>query len=108
DDNSGPELGAFLSHYTIPASGTYFVRVYVNSGIGNYQLRVDRASSVQLESDADYANDTVVGANLLSLTSAANQRSGTIAGTVMDGQSGHVDADYFNLGTVQAGETILL
>ncbi|HMJ91433.1 MAG TPA: CARDB domain-containing protein, partial [Candidatus Acidoferrum sp.] len=108
DGDSGPNQAAFLSRYTIPASGTYYARIYPNSGIAEYQLRVDLARTVQLEADAEYANDSVAGANALTLTTAGNQRSGTIAGTIMDGQSGNVDEDYFNLGAVSAGETILL
>src|SRR6266850_2127296 len=108
DDNSGPDLRPFLSRYAIPSSGTYYARVYGYGGTANYQLRVDVARTVQLESDPEYANDTVGGANVLTLTTAGNQRSATVAGTIMDGQNGHVDVDYFALGTVQAGETILL
>jgi Lectin C-type domain/Bacterial pre-peptidase C-terminal domain/CARDB len=108
DDNGGPDLDAFLSRYTISSTGTYYVRAAAHSGVANYQLRVDLARTVQLESDLEYANDTVAGANALTLNATGNQRIATVAGTIMDGQSGNVDEDYFNLGAVQAGETILL
>jgi hypothetical protein len=108
DDNGGPGSDAFISRFVIPTTTNYFVRVISQSGIGNYTLRVDRTATLGLESDNEYSNDTIAGANALPLTPAGNQRLGTMAGTVMDGQSGNVDEDYFSLGTVTNGETILL
>jgi hypothetical protein len=108
DDNGGPSNDAFVSRFTIPTTTNYFVRVVSFGGIGNYVLRVDRTATLQLESDREYSNDTIAGANALTLTPAGNQRLATVAGTVMDGQSGNVDEDYFSLGTVTNGETILL
>ena len=110
DNDSGPAADAYISHYEIPSDGTYYVRVghYAHDGTkGNYQLRLDVAREIDLESDAGYANDSVAGADPITLVIDATQRHGTVAGTVMSGESGNVDEDYFDLGTVEAGETIL-
>ena len=110
-DNDGGGQGgdAFISHYQIPADGTYYVAVGHHWGsTGNYQLRVDLARGVQLESDANYSNDSVAGADVLSLQALGSHRAGTIAGTIMYGESGNTDEDYFSLGTVSAGESIFL
>ena len=61
-----------------------------------YQMHVELARGIQQESDRSYANDTISGANALSLTTAGTHSSGTIAGTIM----APGDKDYFNLGTV--------
>ena len=69
DSDAGPGYDAFISHYVIPTSGTYYVKVghdagyysWNNSTPGSYQLRVDVARGIQLESDANYANDSVGG-----------------------------------------------
>jgi autotransporter-associated beta strand protein len=100
---SGPNNDAFISHYTIPVSGTYYVAV---SGLstGEYEMHVELARGIQQESDPNYANDSTSGANALSLTTTGSHRSGTIAGTIM----APGDKDYFNLGTVAAGESIFL
>ena len=75
---------------------------------GSYQLRVDVARGIQLESDANYANDSIAGANVLTMPTVGARRSAVIAGTVMSPEPGNVDEDYFNLGTVRNGETILV
>ncbi len=109
DDNSGPGNDSYISHFTIPSDGTYFVRVgkyYYSSTIGNYEIRVQLSRGIGLESDAEYANDSISGADALSYSTSGNQRNATIAGTIMSGQSGNVDEDYFALGTVDAGETV--
>jgi len=111
DDDGGPGADSYISHFTIPADGTYYVRVgksYWSSARGNYQVRVDLARGIDLESDAQYNNDSVGGADPINFTTIGSQRLGTIGGTVMAGESGNVDEDYFNLGTVESGETILL
>ncbi len=107
DYNSGPGYDAYISHYEIPADGTYYVLVEnESSATGSYQLRVERARGIDLESDKSYNNDSIGGADLVTLVQTGNQRSGTVAGTIMAGESGNVDEDYFALGTVDAGETI--
>jgi len=108
DHDSGPGSDAFISHYTIDSSGTYYARVISEwSTSGSYEVRVDVARGIQLESDAGYANDSIAGANTLKLWSVGARRTGTIAGTLMASE-GEVDQDYFKLGTVQDGESILL
>ncbi|MCA9186965.1 MAG: tandem-95 repeat protein, partial [Planctomycetales bacterium] len=109
DDNSGPGPNAYLSNYTVAATGTYYARIgNWNSGPGTYQLRVEIARDVQLESDAQYNNNGTGNADPLTYQTIDTRRSASVAGTLMAGESGNVDADYFNLGTIEAGETILL
>lgn len=63
---------------------------------------------IDLESDPEYANDSSQSSDSLTFVVNGEHRTGTIAGMVMAGQSGNVDEDYFDLGTVEAGETILI
>ena len=89
DDDGGPDSDAYISYYTIPSSGTYYVRVghySYSSTVGTYQLRLDVARGIQLESDADYANDGVSGADLLTLTSAGIHRTATVVGLIMSSE----------------------
>ncbi len=104
----GPDDDGYLSHYLVPATGTYYVRLerYYGDSIGSYDLRVELARGIDLESDQDYNNDTTSGADPLTYSVSGNQRNATIAGTIMRGQSGNVDEDYFALGSVAAGETV--
>ncbi|MCY2928879.1 MAG: dockerin type I domain-containing protein, partial [Planctomycetota bacterium] len=79
------------------------------STTGSYELRVDVArGGTQLESDANYSNDSISGANVLNLATIGTHRSGTIAGTVMASEWGHSDSDYFSLGTMRPGETVFV
>ena len=60
----GPGNHAYISHYEITADGTYYVRVSRWGGsTDNYQLRVERARGIDLESDAHYDNDTLANAD---------------------------------------------
>ena len=108
---SGPGYDVLTAPYTAQYSGSYYVRVDDYSYTGSYQLRVDIARGIALENDYEYRgydyNDTVGTANDLPFTIVGTHRTGTIAGTIMAAESG-VDEDYFNLGTVQNGETIFL
>ena len=109
DDNAGPGSDAYISHYTISADGTYYVRVgknYWSRGIGNYEIRLQVGRGIDLESDAEYHNDSTANADALTFSPSGNQRTATAAGTIMAGQSGNVDEDYFSLGVVEAGETV--
>jgi hypothetical protein len=47
-DNEGPETDAFISHYTIVSSGTYYVRAWSPwaGTTGSYELRVDVARGI--------------------------------------------------------------
>ena len=108
DHDSGPFYDAFISGYAIAGSGTYYARVSRASATGSYELRVDLARGIDLESDANYANDSIAGANGLNWATVGTHRTATIAGTIMAPESGNVDEDYFSLGTVQGGETVFL
>ena len=110
DNDGGPGADDYISYYTIPSDGTYYVRVgdyYYNTTPGRYEVRVELARGIQLETDREYANDSVSGADALTLEPSGTQRVGTAAGTIMASASGNVDEDYFNLGTISSGETIL-
>ena len=108
---AGPGSDAYVSSRTIPTTGTYYALVnkysYSSSTPGNYQLRIDLARGIQLESDSSYSNNSISNANPLTLTTVGDERSATIGGKIMSPGDNTVDADYYNLGTVNAGETIL-
>jgi hypothetical protein len=112
DNDSGAGTDAFLSHYTIASSGSYFVRVGKNASsttAGAYQLRVDVARGIGLESDAQYANDSVGGADLLRLSPGApSQIVGAVSGTIMAAEGANSDEDYFSLGRLDPGNTVQL
>jgi len=80
----------------------------IASTTGRYTLRVDRARGIDLESDRHYSNDSLGQANPITLHTSGSQRHGRIAGTIMTPESANVDEDYFDLGTVEDGETILV
>ena len=112
NDDSGPDQDAFISRYVIPTSGTYYVRASKSryyQGPDSYQLRVDLARGIDLESDAGYGNDSVGGANTLVLAlGAPGEQSATVAGTVMGPEGANADEDLFGWGTVNAGNTVEL
>jgi len=115
DHDGGPSSDAFLSCYTIAGSGTYYVLVRSQAGnTGSYEVRVELARGIGLESDVNYSNDSVAGANLLAWTTVLTHRTTTVGATVMAPASpnypdyGNIDEDYFSLGSVQAGETVFL
>ncbi|MAF66354.1 MAG: hypothetical protein CMJ84_11945, partial [Planctomycetes bacterium] len=106
DNDSGPDQDAFLSHFLISTSGTYFVRVTPNAGTGAYDMRVDLARNLQLESDAQYANDSIAGADRLTKTTVGSQAAATIGGTVMAAEGANTDEDTFFLGNLNAANTV--
>jgi predicted DNA-binding protein (MmcQ/YjbR family)/methionine-rich copper-binding protein CopC len=108
--DEGPDADAFISHYAIATTGTYYIRVDKDyySGLGNYELQADVARGIQMESDANYANDSLSGANVLTFTQAGSQQIATIAGNMMSAGDGQVDDDTYALGTIEVGNTILL
>jgi RHS repeat-associated protein len=112
DDNWGPGNDAFISHYEISSSGTYYVVVgksfYGSSGPGSYELRVDLARGIQLESDAGYGNDFISGADALTLTTGGTRKTATVAGTVMGSESSNADEDLFSLGDLNTGNVVEL
>ena len=106
--SSGPDDNGFISNYGLPYTGTFYIYVQRGGGssVGEYQLRVELARGIQMESDYDYSNDSFSGANTISLTQTGNERSGTIAGSVMDRQGSNTDEDRFYLGLLNAGNVI--
>ena len=109
DDNAGPDNDAFISHYVIPSSGFYYVKVGNYSATpDSYELRVDLARGLQLESDAWYSNDNIAGANALTMSAAGTQQQATVAGTVMAPEGSNTDEDYFALGALNVGNQVEL
>ncbi|HUR47612.1 MAG TPA: pre-peptidase C-terminal domain-containing protein, partial [Candidatus Saccharimonadales bacterium] len=100
DGAAGPDGGAFISGYIVPASGTYYIRVGKesrNTILDNYYLNLELARGMQLESDAGYANDGFGNANAISLVQSGNHRLGKTAGTVMGPESWNFDEDLYGL-----------
>jgi hypothetical protein len=108
----GPGSDAFISRYDISSTGTYYVQVTRRSNtIGSYTLRVDIARGIDLESDANYANDTIPGADVLDLTQdTPGHLVSTISGTVMESPAtySYTDVDTFSLGTLSLGNIVEL
>jgi hypothetical protein len=111
DDNSGPGNDAAISHYTVTATGVYYIQVgrYGPSTTpGAYELHVERTRGIQQESDAGYGNDSLGGANPLTLANGDGHRTATVAGTLMAAESSDIDEDVYNLGIFNAGNVIEL
>jgi len=115
DEDSGPGPDALISAFVIGSSGTYSVRILGrNSTTGAYQLRVDLARTVQLETDANYSNDTIASANLLRKSPSGIQAKVTVVGTIMatgpagTADAGDVDEDVFDLGRLNPGNVVEL
>ncbi|HUW30400.1 MAG TPA: CARDB domain-containing protein, partial [Planctomycetota bacterium] len=106
----GPDDDAFISCWTVPSDGTYYVyAVHQGSAVGSYYVHVELTrGGTQIESDAEYSNDSIASSNTVTLQTVETHRIGRIAGTVMAPQSGNVDEDFFNLGTIEAGKTVFL
>jgi RHS repeat-associated protein len=81
---------------------------YYSTASGLYQLHVDVARGIDQESDVNYSNDSIGGANVLGLASQGTHTATTIAGTIMSPGDGQVDEDTYNLGHIGAGQTVLL
>ncbi|MGH8523960.1 MAG: lectin-like protein, partial [Gammaproteobacteria bacterium] len=108
DDNGGPGLNPYISHYAVPSTGTYYVRAVSFSSVGNYQVRVELVRGMALEVDENYRNDTLGSANGLSLTQSGNRRLARVAGTVMGPEGAYFDEDLYSLGLLNAGNVIEL
>ncbi len=108
DNNGGPYNDDYISNYKIGSSGSYYVRVRSHGGVGTYEVRVEMARGMDLESDGDYANDGNSGADGLTLVQEGNVQKGRIAGTVMNRQGGNWDEDRYVLGVLNAGNTVEL
>ncbi len=107
-ENDGGPYSSDYQTYTLPEDGKYAIRVKEYDRVGNYEIRVEQARGIDLESDREYRNDSIGSADVINLRADGTRRLGSMAGTVMAGQSGNVDEDYFSLGEVQAGQTVLL
>jgi hypothetical protein len=111
DDNGGPGSDAAISHYTVTATGVYYLQVGRNGNSttpGAYELHVERARGIELESDLGYSNDSVGGANTLTLAGAAGHRTATVAGTIMAAEGSNTDEDFYSLGIFNAGNVVEL
>ncbi|MEQ9407652.1 MAG: pre-peptidase C-terminal domain-containing protein, partial [Fuerstiella sp.] len=113
DNNSGADTDAFISHYTISTSGDYLVRIGKNSSstiTGDYQLRVDIARGINHESDAQYANDSIGGADLITFpNSTPGHALADVSGTIMATEGGtNTDEDFYSLGILDSGNIVNL
>ncbi|WP_168215735.1 CARDB domain-containing protein [Roseimaritima ulvae] len=107
---AGPGDDAYISGYELPATTTYYVRIgkqYYDSTPGGYDVRINVARGLDLETDAGYANDNTSGADVVTRMVDGDTISIAVAGTVMRGENSNVDEDYFNIGNVGADQTIL-
>src|SRR5258706_4299192 len=112
DEDSGSGYDSSISAFTIVSSGTYSVRVGARSSTGPYVVRVEIGRTVQLESDGDFSNDTIPGANALRKVVDGVQAKASMAGTIMQtGRAGTLDAgntdeDTFDLGRLNSGNIV--
>ncbi|MCC9601047.1 carboxypeptidase regulatory-like domain-containing protein [Stieleria sp. JC731] len=113
DGSGGPGITDYISGRELSEDGTYYIRVLRNSGsansFGGYDLRVNLNRLHDIETDQNYRNDSVVNSDQIVLTSQGEDTFiGSVAGTIMPGQSSNVDEDTFSLGTIEADNTALL
>ncbi|MBN2704478.1 MAG: VCBS repeat-containing protein, partial [Pontiellaceae bacterium] len=89
--------------YTIPADGTYYVRVSaVDNYFGKYWVHVMAAEDpLTLETED---NGTIGSADTIPMVASPTNAVGSIAGYV----SSNSDNDYFEIGTVTNNQTILV
>ncbi|MBA3481151.1 MAG: Ig-like domain-containing protein, partial [Pirellulales bacterium] len=108
--DDGPGTDAFVSNFVVPSSGTYYVRAGKESSSsvsGSYGLRIDLARGIDLESDANYRNNSISQADNLRFSHAvAGHAVGTAAGNIMAGEAAILDIDYFSLGLLTAGNAV--
>ncbi|MCY2986427.1 MAG: FG-GAP-like repeat-containing protein [Planctomycetota bacterium] len=89
---------------TLSATGTYTVQVaWYETYTSEYRFRVLTATpgNVQLESET---NDGTTNATVVTLATSNDTKFASVAGVASQGG----DLDYFNLGTVNAGQTVFL
>ena len=103
DQDSGSGNDALISHYVVQSSGQYVVEVSAESGVGDFDLRIDVVSEIDLESDENNANSSISGANSLRFSNAGTTQAAEVAGTLSS-----FDIDLFQLGRLNAGETVSL
>ncbi len=99
-DNYGNAESAPIA---LPQTGTYTVSVQSNDGYtGEYRFRIaDATSPLQLDQEP---NNSISTADVLTLTANGNSQEASVAGAILTAS----DLNYFNLGTIQAGQSILL
>jgi len=106
---SGPDHDAYISHYVTASAGTYYVQVtYYGGSLGAYQLRVETARGIDLESDLEYHNDSIANADPITLREVGIHRLATVAGTIMSPQGSNADEDRFALGVFNEGNVVEL
>ncbi|MEL6215350.1 MAG: lectin-like protein, partial [Pseudomonadota bacterium] len=110
DRDSGPGADSLTPLYTAPSSGRFYVEVLGDTLItsGDYKFRVDIGRGINLETDANYVNDSTGGADGLSFEQTGALRTASIAGTVMGAESSNTDQDVFALGFMRADSLISL
>ena len=87
----------------LPTTGTYTLRVSYNyQYFGEYDFRLLLATSPLLLDQEP--NSTIATANALTLTANGNSYVANVAGTLLTSS----DLNYFSLGTIQAGNSVLL
>ncbi|MCA9264762.1 MAG: pre-peptidase C-terminal domain-containing protein, partial [Planctomycetales bacterium] len=105
DNNNGLGTNAFLSHATIDVSGNYFLRVEdTSNNAGSYQVSVDIARGVQLETDPSDANSSINGAETLARVPDGLSTRSSVAGAISHAN----DQDYYFLGQLNVGNEIQL
>lgn len=91
---------AVLQNYTISTPGTYFLRVWTDSAITKYRLRVDQSRGPQLESED---NSSQANANPVSLSILTGAYQARLAGSLPAGDG---NGDWFNVGVLNPGNAI--
>ena len=107
DSDGGPDNDAYISHYTIPedGTGTYYIVVGTNQRNippDNYQIRLELARGIDLESDHEFSNRSSI--DPIFFAEDGNAKQATVGGTVMSS----TDADRFSLGVLNAGVVVEL
>ena len=109
---NGSNLTTFYANYngstesapiTLPSSGTWTLSVHIYYDYyGEYDFRISEATPpLQLDTEP---NNTIATADALTLTTNGSSQVANVAGTLLSAS----DLNYFNLGTIQAGNSILL
>ena len=82
---------------------------YAHDGTeGNYQLRLDVARGIDLESDASYNNNSLGNADPITLSESGIHRTATAAGLIMGVESSTQDVDIYALGVLNVGNVVEL
>ena len=108
DDNGGVNQDAVISGYRLPADGIYFARIgNWNANTGRYQIRVDMARGITAETDVQYNNDPLAGADVLNPVDVGEGvRSVSVAGYVQATEGNNQDEDSFDIGILNAGDSV--